>query len=86
MNGTGTIARSFLLTLCIVSTSAAATGYLAAGRVENFNPYSLLGENRRFRDVLLARDYEVHYANSPAGDFTGFRPIFVEGIIALTHP
>ena len=47
--------------------------YLAAGRFENFNPYSLLGENRRFRDILLARDYEVHYANSPAGDFTRSR-------------
>jgi enterochelin esterase family protein len=60
--------------------------YMAAGRFENwFFPYNLLTENRRFRDVLLAKGYDVQYS-----EFSGchepicWRGPFVDGLIALT--
>jgi enterochelin esterase family protein len=61
--------------------------YLAAGKFENFTTYSLLGENRRFRDILLCKGYDVHYREFTGGhDSTGFRGAFVDGIIALMTP
>lgn len=58
--------------------------FLAAGRFENFHPYSLLGENRRLRDVLLAKGYSVNYREFSGGhDPVGWRGPFVEGLTAL---
>jgi enterochelin esterase-like enzyme len=60
--------------------------FLTAGRFENFHPYSLLGENRRFRDVLLAKGYSVVYSEFSGGhDPVCWRGPFVDGLIALTN-
>jgi enterochelin esterase-like enzyme len=60
--------------------------YLAAGRFENFFPFSLLGENRRFRDVLLAKGYPVQYSEFTGGhDPVCWCGPFVEGMIALSN-
>jgi enterochelin esterase family protein len=59
--------------------------YLAAGKFENLTPYSLLEANRRFRDILLCKGYDVHYREFTGGhDPTGFRGAFVEGMTRLT--
>jgi len=60
--------------------------YLAAGRFENwFFPYSLLTENRRFRDVLQAKDYDVQYSEfSGSHEPICWRGPFVDGLVALT--
>jgi enterochelin esterase family protein len=59
--------------------------YLAAGRFENFFPFSLLGENRRLRDVLQAKDYAVKYLEFSGGhDPVCWRGPFVEGLVWLT--
>jgi enterochelin esterase family protein len=60
--------------------------YLEAGRFENFYPDSLLGENRRLRDVLQAKGYQVRYREfSGAHDYQGWRASFADAIIYLTH-
>jgi enterochelin esterase family protein len=59
--------------------------YLAAGRFENTYPFSLLGENRRLRDVLLAKGYAVQYSEFSGGhDALCWRGPFVEGLIGLS--
>jgi enterochelin esterase-like enzyme len=59
--------------------------YLAAGRFENTYPFSLLAENRRCRDVLLAKGYEVQYSEFSGGhDGVCWRGPFVEGLIGLS--
>jgi enterochelin esterase family protein len=60
--------------------------YLAAGSFENWHlPYSLLGENHRFRDVLEAKGYSVRYREFSGGhDRLGWRGPFVEGVSFLT--
>ena len=60
--------------------------YLAAGHFENwFLPYNLLVENRRFRDVLLARGYSVQFQEFSGGHSpVSWRGPFVEGLITLT--
>jgi enterochelin esterase family protein len=59
--------------------------YLAAGKFENFYPFSLLMENRRFRDVLESKGYAVTYSEFPGGhDPVSWRGSFVEGLIVLT--
>ena len=59
--------------------------YLAAGSFEHDWPFSLLAENRRFRDVLLAKGYAVQYQEFSGGhDPVGWRGPFVDGLIALT--
>jgi enterochelin esterase family protein len=58
--------------------------YLAAGRFENFYPFSLLAENRRLRDVLLAKGYDVQYSEFSGGhDPVCWRGPFVDGLICL---
>ena len=61
--------------------------YLAAGRFENwFFPYSMLVENRRFRDVLRARGHSADYEEFSGGhDPVCWRGPFVKGLIALAH-
>lgn len=60
--------------------------FLAAGKFENyFFPYNLLVENRRLRDVLLAKGHDVHYAEfSGRHDPVCWRGPFVDGLIWLT--
>jgi enterochelin esterase family protein len=60
--------------------------YITAGRFENwFFPYSLLTENRRFRDVLKAKGYQVDYAEFSGGhEPICWRGPFVDGLIMLT--
>src|SRR5262249_9180287 len=60
--------------------------YLAAGRFEHFFPLSLLGENRRFRDVLQAKGYLVQYSEFTGGhDPVCWCGPFVEGMIGLSN-
>ena len=60
------------------------TFYLEAGRFEHFHPYSLLAENRRFRDVLRAKGYTVHYSEFTGGhDPVNWRGSFADGLMRL---
>ena len=61
--------------------------FLAAGSFENwFFPYSLLGENRRLRDVLLAKGYRVDYREFSGGHHpVSWRGPFVNGLVTLTR-
>jgi enterochelin esterase-like enzyme len=61
--------------------------YLAAGRFEIGPPptLSLLGENRRLRDVLEAKGYSVRYREFSGGhDAFGWRGPLIDGLIALS--
>jgi enterochelin esterase-like enzyme len=60
--------------------------FLCAGRFENFFPNSLLVENRRLRDVLLAKGYTVDYTEFSGGhDPVCWRGPFVEGVTKLNE-
>jgi enterochelin esterase family protein len=60
--------------------------YLEAGCFENSFPDSLLAENRRFRDVLQAKGYQLRYHEfSGAHDYQCWRASFADAIIYLTH-
>ena len=61
--------------------------FLAAGTFENwFFPYSLLAENRRMRDVLMAKGYRVDYREFSGGHHpVSWRGPFVEGLTTLTR-
>jgi enterochelin esterase-like enzyme len=78
-------AESGWLTRQFVTTPRSAVAfYLEAGRFEHFFPYSLLAENRRFRDVLQAKGYTVHYSEfSGNHDPLNWRGTFATGLIAL---
>ena len=61
--------------------------YLAAGQFEIGPPptLSLLGENRRLRDVLEAKGYSVRYREFSGGhDAFGWRGPLIDGLIALS--
>jgi enterochelin esterase family protein len=61
--------------------------YLEAGRFENFAINDLLGENRRMRDVLLAKGYDVTYSEFSGGHhFISWRGSLADGLIALALP
>lgn len=60
--------------------------YVEAGCFESGFSDSLLIENRRFRDVLQAKGYQVRYSEfSGAHDYQGWRTSFADAIIYLTH-
>lgn len=60
--------------------------YLEAGRFENDLPDDLLGENRRLRDVLRAKGYDVTYTEFSGGHhFVSWRGTFSDGLIAVTR-
>jgi enterochelin esterase family protein len=60
--------------------------FLSAGRFENGFPTSLLTENRRFRDVLLAKGCSVEYREYSSGhDPYCWHNPFVDGLTALTR-
>ncbi len=61
--------------------------YLEAGSFEHNFPESLLAENRRLRDVLLAKGYSVHYTEFNGGhDYQTWRGSFADALITLTGP
>lgn len=56
--------------------------YLNAGLLEKTT--SILPENRRFRDVLLSKGYEVHYAEFNGGhEYRNWRGTLADGLIIL---
>ena len=60
--------------------------FLAAGRFEDYYPWSLLAENRRIRDVLAAKGYAVEFREFTGGhEPVSWRSAMVEGLIALTR-
>jgi enterochelin esterase family protein len=60
--------------------------YLEAGKFEDDLPCSLLAENRRLRDVLRAKGYEVTYSEfSGVHHFTNWRGTFSDALIAVTR-
>jgi len=68
----------------VTAPRSATTFYLEAGNFEHSFPYSLLAENRRFRDVLQAKGYTVHYSEfSGNHDPLNWRGTFANGLIAL---
>jgi enterochelin esterase family protein len=59
--------------------------FLAAGRFEDYYPWSLLAENRRLRDVLQAKGYRVDFREFTGGhDPVSWRGSLVEGLVTLT--
>jgi enterochelin esterase-like enzyme len=76
---TGWLTRQF-----VAAPRSAVSFYLEAGTFEHFFPFSLLAENRRFRDVLEAKGYTVHYSEfSGNHDPINWRGSFADGLIAL---
>jgi enterochelin esterase family protein len=60
--------------------------YLEAGEFENDIPGDLLAENRRFRDVLLAKGNDVTYSEFSGGHhFISWRGTFSDALIAVTR-
>jgi enterochelin esterase family protein len=58
--------------------------YLEVGRFERGFGLDQLGENRRFRDVLEAKGYEVTYQEFSGGhDYLRWRGTFADGLIKL---
>lgn len=58
--------------------------YMEAGRFEGRSIYSLLGENRRLRDILEAKGYQVSYREYSGGhDYATWRNSIGDGLIAL---
>jgi enterochelin esterase family protein len=57
--------------------------FMSAGRFESSYPVSLLAENRRFRDVLIAKGYPVQYQEYSSGHATlcWYTPL----VAGLTH-
>lgn len=56
--------------------------YVSIGREE----WQLLAVNRRFRDVLIAKGYDLHYHEyHGAHDYLCWRGGIVDGLLALTH-
>lgn len=59
--------------------------FLSAGRFETGYPVNLLAENRRYRDVLLAKGYSVEYNEYNCGHaFPCWYKPLVDGLIELT--
>jgi enterochelin esterase-like enzyme len=81
MEEPGTLTRRF-----VTAPRLPVRFYLTAGSFENWHlPYSLLGENHRFRDVLQAKGYSVQFREFSGGhDRLGWRGPFVEGMSFLT--
>jgi len=76
---TGWLTRQY-----VAAPRSAVSFYLEAGSFEHFFPYSLLADNRRFRDVLQAKGYTVHYSEfSGNHDPLNWRGSFADGLIAL---
>lgn len=58
--------------------------YLEAGAFENDLPGDLLTENRRFRDVLRAKGYDVTYSEFSGGHhFVSWRGSFSDALLAV---
>jgi enterochelin esterase family protein len=58
--------------------------YLEIGRFEDGGFVSGLAETRRFRDVLEAKGYSVHYSEFCGGhDYVSWRGSFADGLMAL---
>ena len=58
--------------------------YLDVGRLEQFIEDNQLIENRRMRDVLLAKGYSVTYAETSTGhDGLAWRETLADGLLAL---
>ncbi len=58
--------------------------YLEAGKFENDVPGNLLAENRRLRDVLLAKGYEVMYSEFSGGHhYVNWRGSFADALMAI---
>jgi enterochelin esterase family protein len=60
--------------------------YLDAGKFENDVPGDGLAENRRLRDVLRAKGYDVTYAEFSGGHhFISWRGTFSDALMAVTR-
>jgi enterochelin esterase family protein len=58
--------------------------YIEIGRFEDGGFASPLAATRRFRDVLKAKGYTVHYSEYNGGhDYVSWRGSFADGLIAL---
>lgn len=66
----------------VASPKLAVRFYLNAGLLEKTT--SILPENRRFRDVLLSKGYEVHYSEFNGGhEYRNWRGMLADGLIIL---
>ena len=76
---TGWLTRQF-----VAAPRRAVRFYLEIGRFEDGGFVSGLTENRRFRDVLKAKGYSVHYSEFCGGhDYVSWRGSLAEGMMAL---
>jgi enterochelin esterase family protein len=59
--------------------------YVAAGLLENTT--AILPSNQRFRDVLIAKGYDIQYAEFTGGhEYRNWRGVLSDGLIALFSP
>lgn len=78
-NGTGWLARQFE-----AQRKLPVRFYMEAGLFEIDAPLTILAENRRLRDVLKAKGYELTYSEFVGGhDYINWRGSVADGLIAL---
>ncbi len=78
------IAQEWLTHEYALSPKQPLTFYVDVGRIERIPGYDLLMVNRHFRDVLLAKGYDVTYAELGGGhEYLSWRGGFCNGLLAL---
>jgi enterochelin esterase-like enzyme len=74
-----------VIEMFVKATKVPVRFYLEAGRFESNLNFDLLAENRRFRDVLLAKGYEVTYSEFSGGHHAvNWRGTFSDALVAVT--
>lgn len=78
------IAQEWLTHQFAISPKQPLSFYIDVGRIERIPGYDLLMVNRHFRDILLAKGYDISYAELGGGhEYLSWRGGFSNGLLAL---